>query len=156
MNIVTTNAAPITPVYTTVNTAGTSAITGSISNFNITNGMCSINASLIVPTFNYLSTYYADGTPFTTPLRNRWYWVSNQNGGMPSGFGGTSAWFNYLNYSYNGAGQFTIGMNTPAYNNSPTNQGPPGWTVNGTLNMNVLFELISNDFTGSTVTFSSS
>jgi hypothetical protein len=47
-------------------------------------------------------------------------------------------------------------MNTPPYNSSPTSQGSPGWTVNGTLNMNVLFELISNDFTGSTVSFSSS
>ena len=155
MNIVTTNVSPITPVYTTVNTGGVSLLDGSNYNFNITNGMCSANASFPIPSFNYLATYYADGTPFTTPLRNRWYWVSNQNGGTPSGFGGTSAWFNYLNYSYNGAGQYTIGINTPPYNNAPQNQGPPGWTIGTTLNMNVLYELISNDFTGSTVSFSS-
>lgn len=152
MNIVSYVVSPA-PNYTFVLQAGLD--TGNPYNFNITNGMCSAQKNNNPPTFNYLSTYYADGL-LTSLNSYRWYWVSNVNGGSPSGFPGVSAWFNYLNYSYNGAGQFKIGFNTPPYNNAPLNQGPPGFLQNTTLNMNILFELVSNDFTGSTVSFSSS
>jgi len=143
---------PTTPIYATATTGG---VTGyNTSSFNITNGLVQ-SPSNAQPNFAYIYGYYDDGYP-STPFRLRWFWVSNQNGGQPSGFGGTSAWFNYLNYTYNGNGRFNVGFNTPAYNSSPSFQGVPGWNQNTTLNMNMLFELIDNDIPGATITFSSS
>lgn len=117
--------------------------------YNITNNMYTSSGTLS----NAYNALYTDDNAGLGGLK-RWYYVSNVNGGSPSGFSGTP-YFSYLSYSYNGAGQFSVGFTTPPspmpITTSPTYTGDPSYGTATQLNLNIFMEVISNDFIGSTV-----
>ena len=116
--------------------------------YNITNNMYTSTGTLS----NSYNALYTDD--YGLANLKRWYYVSNVNGGSPSGFSGTP-YFSYLSYGYDGAGGFSVGFTTPPspmpITSNPTYTGDPSYGTATQLNLNIFMEVISNDFLGSTV-----
>lgn len=140
-----------TPNYSYVGSGGAGAFANPPNEYkyNITNNMYTSSGTLS----NAYNALYTDDFGGISNLK-RWYYVSNINGGSPSGVSGTP-YFSYLSYTYDGAGNFYLGFTTPPSpmpaTSNPTYTGDPGYGTASQLNLNIFMEVVSNDFVGSVV-----